>query len=206
MVFLEMLGFLALTAILARIVGYFLQLDEDTSSFSQIPSAAAWVKLGSEEEEEALRKKTMQILESVPCHDEDMETSAERLRLLLRNEIIDPQACVHNLSLFFSAHRALSACCEWALNIRTTVQYNLYLGTVCALGTKEQIERVVKATRMGELGCFCLTEKVKCEISIEMKVHFSRSILPQLTYSCIYNLQSHIHTTIHTYIHTYIHT
>lgn len=110
--------------------------------------------------EESLFKRTKEILVQ-PYAGNDIVVSADRMRLLLKGEILDPESCVKNLKLFFAAHRALSLTREWGLNIRATVQYNLFLGTICALGTSTQRAEAIAAARKGELGCFCLTEKVR---------------------------------------------
>lgn len=44
--------------------------------------------------------------------------------------------------------------------IRATVQYNLFAGTVVALGSPAQIQDLVAWQQQGLLGCFALTEKL----------------------------------------------
>ena len=43
--------------------------------------------------------------------------------------------------------------------IRFTVHYNLFAGTVVALGSEEHFDVLETASKRGEIGCFCLTEK-----------------------------------------------
>eukprot|EP00913_Durusdinium_trenchii_P005410 g5042.t1 len=64
---------------------------------------------------------------------------------------------------FFAAHRLLS---EYAtrvgpgFGIRFTVQFNLFAGTVIALGNSQQVALLSEWQAQGQLGCFCLTEKL----------------------------------------------
>ena len=44
--------------------------------------------------------------------------------------------------------------------IRFTVQFNLFAGTVVALGGEEQLAELDAIQRRGQLGCFCLTERL----------------------------------------------
>ena len=46
-----------------------------------------------------------------------------------------------------------------ALWTRFTVQYNLYAGSIVALGTDEQREKLIASQAGGALGCFAFTEK-----------------------------------------------
>eukprot|EP00435_Cladocopium_sp_Y103_P000994 s2262_g1.t1 len=64
---------------------------------------------------------------------------------------------------FFAAHSVLS---EYAtqvgpgFGIRFTVQFNLFAGTVIALGNSQQVAALSEMQASGKLGCFCLTEKL----------------------------------------------
>lgn len=64
---------------------------------------------------------------------------------------------------FFLAHRLLAKHAPehgpgfW---IRFTVQFNLFAGTVVALGGPEQLAELDAIQRAGQLGCFCLTERL----------------------------------------------
>lgn len=89
--------------------------------------------------------------------------SADRLRKLLREgplKLTDLREAPEN---FFAAHRLLS---EYAtrvgpgFGIRFTVQFNLFAGTVIALGNSQQVALLSEWQAQGQLGCFCLTEKL----------------------------------------------
>ncbi|CAJ1455961.1 unnamed protein product, partial [Effrenium voratum] len=64
---------------------------------------------------------------------------------------------------FFLAHQLLS---EYAtqvgpgFGIRFTVQFNLFAGTIIALGNTKQVASLQEMQAQGTLGCFCLTEKL----------------------------------------------
>lgn len=87
--------------------------------------------------------------------------SAERLRRLLVSGTFGLADLQREPRRFFDAHRHLSA---YALDagpgfgIRMTVQYNLFAGTVLALGNAKQRARLDAWQRDGTLGCFALTE------------------------------------------------
>ncbi len=59
----------------------------------------------------------------------------------------------------FVAHREGGALFEVGLGIRTTVQYNLFGGSVANLGSPEQVEWLQGVLDRGEIGCFALTEE-----------------------------------------------
>ena len=44
--------------------------------------------------------------------------------------------------------------------IRFTVQFNLFAGTVTAIGNPSQLALLEEMQRLGQLGCFALTEKL----------------------------------------------
>eukprot|EP01064_Diplonema_japonicum_P038954 TRINITY_DN9639_c1_g1_i1.p1 TRINITY_DN9639_c1_g1~~TRINITY_DN9639_c1_g1_i1.p1 ORF type:complete len:479 (+),score=144.77 TRINITY_DN9639_c1_g1_i1:45-1481(+) len=98
----------------------------------------------------------------------DVETisyqeSAERMRQLLKTQLLK-HADIHDKpERFFLAHRLLAAHAAtlgpgfW---IRFTVHYNLCMGTVMAIGSDEQVRSLVEVQKDGLLGCFSLTEKL----------------------------------------------
>ncbi|CAE7532028.1 ACOXL, partial [Symbiodinium pilosum] len=61
---------------------------------------------------------------------------------------------------FFASHRVLAQqeCLSCCLGIRMTVHYNLFCGTILALGSEEQRNWLQDAQSAGLLGCFMLTE------------------------------------------------
>jgi len=89
--------------------------------------------------------------------DMSYEEGAAWLRRILRSGLLSPTDIRDNPERFFLAHTLVAADATrvgpgfW---IRFTVQYNLFAGTVMALGRPDQIESL-KGTR---LGCFGLTE------------------------------------------------
>mmetsp|Transcript_51922 Transcript_51922/g.116448 ORF Transcript_51922/g.116448 Transcript_51922/m.116448 type:complete len:464 (+) Transcript_51922:76-1467(+) len=89
--------------------------------------------------------------------------SADRLRQLLREGPLSLTDLKENPEKFFAAHQVLS---EYAtqvgpgFGIRFTVQFNLFAGTVIALGNSRQVSALKEMQAQGKLGCFCLTEKL----------------------------------------------
>ena len=87
--------------------------------------------------------------------------SAARLRALLASGTFGLTDLQRRPERFFDAHRHLSAYAIDAgpgFGIRMTVQYNLFAGTVLALGNVAQRARLDGWQREGTLGCFALTE------------------------------------------------
>ena len=89
--------------------------------------------------------------------------SAKRLKRLLKSMILKQTDLEEHPARFYAAHRYLS---EYGhkigpgFSIRFTVQFNLFAGTVLALGNDEQKASLIKMQADGELGCFGLTERL----------------------------------------------
>jgi acyl-CoA oxidase len=87
--------------------------------------------------------------------------SADRLRRLLREGPLKLTDLVNEPERFFKAHDVLSGYATDVgpgFGIRFTVQFNLFAGTVLALGSPEHVKLLDKFQAEGKLGCFCLTE------------------------------------------------
>ena len=89
--------------------------------------------------------------------------SADFLRALVRKSTLRFTDIRDDPAKFFLAHRLLARHAPehgpgfW---IRFTVQFNLFAGTVVALGGPEQLAELDAIQRRGQLGCFCLTERL----------------------------------------------
>ncbi len=94
--------------------------------------------------------------------EDSHETSAERMRALVKSGLLRHTDLRDRPDRFFEAHRLLArrAVSEgpgfW---IRFTVHYNLCYGTVLAVGNEDQIAALDNVEAAGMLGCFALTEK-----------------------------------------------
>ncbi len=90
--------------------------------------------------------------------------AAERLRQVIRTGLLSHTDIVENPEKFFDAHRILakhSTRLGPGFWIRFTVHFNLFAGTVVALGTPQQIQALVaRNLERPRLGCFGLTEKM----------------------------------------------
>eukprot|EP01062_Namystynia_karyoxenos_P069835 TRINITY_DN65275_c0_g1_i1.p1 TRINITY_DN65275_c0_g1~~TRINITY_DN65275_c0_g1_i1.p1 ORF type:complete len:552 (+),score=180.23 TRINITY_DN65275_c0_g1_i1:127-1656(+) len=89
--------------------------------------------------------------------------SADRLRALLRSGLLTLTDLHDNPERFFLAHRVLaqhSPLLGPGFWIRFTVHYNLFAGTVLALGTDAQRASLADMQAAGQLGCFALTERL----------------------------------------------
>eukprot|EP01059_Diplonema_ambulator_P027641 TRINITY_DN4600_c0_g2_i1.p1 TRINITY_DN4600_c0_g2~~TRINITY_DN4600_c0_g2_i1.p1 ORF type:complete len:502 (+),score=124.56 TRINITY_DN4600_c0_g2_i1:57-1508(+) len=89
--------------------------------------------------------------------------SAQRMRDLLKTQLLKHSDIHERPERFFEAHRLLAAHSVklgpgfW---IRFTVHYNLCAGTVMAIGNDEQVAALKEMQDDGLLGCFSLTEKL----------------------------------------------
>ena len=90
------------------------------------------------------------------------EKSADVLRGIIKTDLVKATDLRDDPAKFFEAHRILG---RHALEhgpgfwIRFTVHYNLFGGTVLAVGSPEQVQQLAEIQKNGELGCFSLTEK-----------------------------------------------
>jgi acyl-CoA oxidase len=95
--------------------------------------------------------------------DISFEESADRLRALIQTGLLTYYDIRDNPERFFQAHKLLARHAVehgpgfW---IRFTVQYNLFAGTVLAVGGVEQVAALKNMQAAGSLGCFGLTEKL----------------------------------------------
>ena len=91
------------------------------------------------------------------------QESADRLRTLTKTNLLKPTDIRDAPAKFFESHRLLARHAVthgpgfW---IRYTVHYNLFAGTVLAVGNDSQVNSLQKFQDEGLLGCFSLTEKL----------------------------------------------
>lgn len=130
------------------------------------PSSLATQKLKYHEilrKEATLLQKFRAILGSGPT-DEDghWKEHAENLRSLLKSNYLDLETITSSDGMleFFASHRVLARqdCLQCCLGIRFTVHYNLFCGTILALGSETQKQWLHEVQHQGLLGCFLLTE------------------------------------------------
>jgi len=94
--------------------------------------------------------------------DISFEESSSALREFLKGGLLKMTDLRDDPEWFFEAHRIMARHGEelgsgfWT---RFTVQYNLFAGTVLAVGNPSQIEQLKEMQAAGALGCFGLTEK-----------------------------------------------
>eukprot|EP01061_Rhynchopus_euleeides_P030328 TRINITY_DN50413_c0_g1_i1.p1 TRINITY_DN50413_c0_g1~~TRINITY_DN50413_c0_g1_i1.p1 ORF type:complete len:563 (+),score=269.99 TRINITY_DN50413_c0_g1_i1:42-1691(+) len=117
-----------------------------------------------DETEKALIKKWLTVREGLDISDsKGTHESAAALRHIMRAGYLDVEDLNEpTMEQFFTAHRVLggdTADGMGAVGVRFTVQYNLFAGTVNALGNAEQKKWLKKVFEQGELGSFLLTER-----------------------------------------------
>lgn len=92
----------------------------------------------------------------------DFDRSAAQLRDLLSTGLLKMTDLRDDPAWFFEAHRVIAHHGDnlgqgfWT---RFTVQYNLFAGTVLAVGNPSQVDQLAEMQSRGDLGCFGLTEK-----------------------------------------------
>lgn len=92
----------------------------------------------------------------------DFDRSAAQLRDLLGTGLLKMTDLRDDPAWFFEAHRIIATYGDelgqgfWT---RFTVQYNLFAGTILALGNPSQIDQLAEMQQRQDLGCFGLTEK-----------------------------------------------
>lgn len=94
--------------------------------------------------------------------DISFEESSGQLRELLKSGMVKMTDLRDDPEWFFEAHRIIGkhgADLGGGFWTRFTVQYNLFAGTVLAVGNPAQIEELNEMQKEGKLGCFGLTEK-----------------------------------------------
>jgi len=97
------------------------------------------------------------------CSGLHYNESAARLRVLLKSGVLRLTDIKNNPEHFFEAHDLLSQYATTVgpgFGIRFTVQYNLFAGTIMALGNPDQVAALDTMQAEGVLGCFCLTERL----------------------------------------------
>ncbi|CAE7036724.1 Stard9, partial [Symbiodinium natans] len=113
--------------------------------------------------EDCLLKRFQSLLDH-PQVDENAPWAehAEQLRTLLRGGYLSLDSITTREGMldFFASHRVMARqeCLSCCLGIRMTVHYNLFCGTILALGSDEQRCWLQDAQSAGLLGCFMLTE------------------------------------------------
>lgn len=94
--------------------------------------------------------------------DIGFDESAAILRDLLKTGMLKMTDLRDDPEWFFEAHRVI-ACHGAGIGqgfwTRFTVQYNLFAGTVLAVGNKSQVDSLNDMQRAAQLGCFGLTER-----------------------------------------------
>mmetsp|Transcript_6265 Transcript_6265/g.14230 ORF Transcript_6265/g.14230 Transcript_6265/m.14230 type:complete len:626 (-) Transcript_6265:153-2030(-) len=87
---------------------------------------------------------------------------AAQLRALLRGRYLGLESITTRDGMldFFASHRVMAhqECLSCCLGVRMTVHYNLFCGTILALGNEKQTSWLHSVEPEGLLGCFMLTE------------------------------------------------
>jgi acyl-CoA oxidase len=95
--------------------------------------------------------------------DMSFTESANHLRDICKTDLVKGTDIQDAPERFFEAHRILA---RHATNhgpgfwVRFTVHYNLFAGTILAVGNDDQVARLADYQKDGVLGCFALTEKL----------------------------------------------
>lgn len=93
-----------------------------------------------------------------PITDNEAEC-AEQMRNLLKEKTLPYESLAHTPELLLGMSRHTGDGDTYgALWTRFTVQFNLFAGSIVALGTQDQREKLYATQASGDLGCFAFTE------------------------------------------------
>jgi acyl-CoA oxidase len=102
-------------------------------------------------------KAMVNAMNSAPLVQDEAK-SAALFKEIYRKGHLQLRALVNDPGRLLRVSRHLTTG-DGALGTRFTVSYNLYAGSVAALGSNEQREELFSTQKDGELGCFAFTEK-----------------------------------------------
>lgn len=126
----------------------------------KLDSASAELLEGSSSVESRTPKECHSIANALESAERtyDMGTCAKQMSDIVRAKHLAYDTLIKNPETLL---RVSMACAKanGALWTRFTVQYNLYAGSIVALGTDEQRAELCVAQSEGKLGCFAFTEK-----------------------------------------------
>jgi acyl-CoA oxidase len=89
----------------------------------------------------------------------DEKKCVEQLRSILSSGALPYPTLSSNPELLLGMNRFIGETeCYGALWTRFTVQYNLYAGSIVAMGSEEQKQKLYATQKTGDLGCFAFTE------------------------------------------------
>jgi len=91
-------------------------------------------------------------------HEGTWQDGAESLRRLIRSRTLLFTDMRNNPEKFFEAHRDVADRMLGGFGVRFTVQFNLFAGSIIAMGSERQVQVLDQMQRDGSLGCFALTE------------------------------------------------
>ena len=109
------------------------------------------------EAEEGCRKICLSL--STAKYTNDEAECAEQMRHIIMAFDLKYDTLASNPEHLLRANRHIHPSDHGALGTRFTVQYNLFGGSIVALGTDEQRQQLYDTQSRGELGCFAFTEK-----------------------------------------------
>lgn len=108
-----------------------------------------------------VEKKCQPLVNAVlskPVIDDEAQC-AQQMRDIVAGCHLSYSTLATNPGLLLRASRHVATAPHGGLHTRFTVSFNLYAGTVVALGSDQQREELYQTQSSGELGCFAFTEK-----------------------------------------------
>jgi alkylation response protein AidB-like acyl-CoA dehydrogenase len=113
--------------------------------------------LTTKDEVEEGCRKVCAALVAAPVTDSEAEC-AEHMRAIVMAGHLRFKTLEEKPEVLLQANRHITASDNGALGTRFTVQYNLYGGSIVALGSDAQRQFLYDTQDKGELGCFAFTE------------------------------------------------
>ena len=94
----------------------------------------------------------------ISCALITIHKGAEQMRQILLGHCLKYNVLEKDPGTLLKSIRHISRSSNASLCVRCNVQYNLYAGSIVALGTQEQRELLYSTQKTGALGCFAFTE------------------------------------------------
>ena len=127
-------------------------------------------------------KECKPLVDAILHHDDDTMSEAacaEAMRAILREGHLSFRSLEKSPSTLLRTSQHIGVGKHGGLHTRFTVNYNLFAGSIVALGSESQREELYATQASGTLGCFAFTER--CAIEIHAPSHPSRlNSLPRL--------------------------
>ena len=117
---------------------------------------------------EILKHPEFKPIYNYPNWTETREHPLRKLQVIAKSKVVSVKDFINDPHNIFTAHEFI-AMTDGALGIKFTVQFNLFGGSILALGTDRHKHLFDKIDDLSVVGCFCLTELGYGNNAVEME-------------------------------------